>query len=772
MEGMAAIEFPVTTNSPEAQQFINQGIGQLHGFWYLEAERSFRQAAAIDEDCAMSYWGMAMANANNDKRAKEFIGDAEDLKDRVTPRERMYIEALAKYVRADKKKRKERAQSYTKALEQLLYKYPDDVDAKAFLALQLWKNRSAGVPISSHLAIDALLGQVFAAQPMHPAHHYRIHLWDYQKPEKALASSALGGQTAPGIAHLWHMPGHIYSRLKRYEDAVWQQEASARVDHAHMMRDQILPDQIHNFAHNNEWLIRNLNYIGRVNDAIDLAKNMIELPRHPKYNTLGRRGSTNYGRMRLFETLSRYEMWDQMIALCDTPYLEPTDNAKEQVKRLRHLGRAHFRKGDAAAGKIVLADIQSKVDSLRAARDKAGKDAEKKLRDQLIKKEIDTAAVEKVVTAAREALASEELDDDQRKAKLGEAREKAIAEQLKKHKKRMDKAVADARKSHDAKLRDVERALWELQGLEKLAAGEAKPALGLLKKAGGVNAMFLALVQFQAGDADGALKAAESHVKSHRNEVQPLACRADLLMRAGKQDEAQKVFEQLRKQSASLDLVSPVFQRLEPLAASLELPTDWRVESVASSDIGQRPPLDSLGPFRWRPSPATGWTLKGPDGKTRSFKQFQGRPVVAIFYLGFGCLHCVEQLHAFAPKHEEFEKLGISLVGIGSDTLDGLQKSLEDLGDKKMPIPLVADPELKTFKDYRVYDDFEQLPLHGTFLIDADGLVRWQDISYEPFMDVDFLLREAKRLLDSDPVQAAGGTAKAAENVSENAAGP
>ena len=67
---------------------------------------------------------------------------------------------------------------------------------------------------------------------------------------------------------MWHMPGHIYSKLKRYADAAWQQEASARVDHAHMIRARLMPDQIHNFAHNNEWLIRNLIFIGRVHDAL------------------------------------------------------------------------------------------------------------------------------------------------------------------------------------------------------------------------------------------------------------------------------------------------------------------------------------------------------------------------------------------------------------------------------------------------------------------------------------------------------------------------
>ena len=58
-----------------------------------------------------------------------------------------------------------------------------------------------------------------------------------------------------------------------------------------------------------------------------------------------------------------------------------------------------------------------------------------------------------------------------------------------------------------------------------------------------------------------------------------------------------------------------------------------------------------------------------------------------------------------------------------------------------------SDAKLEAFKAWRAYDDFEKMPLHGTFLVDATGLVRWQDIGFEPFMEPEFLLSEAKRLL-------------------------
>ena len=83
MDGCGIVKFPVTTSNAEARKFIEQGVAQLHGFWYFESERSFRQAAMLDPDCATAYWGMAMSNRSIDKRAKGFIAEAVKRKDKV-----------------------------------------------------------------------------------------------------------------------------------------------------------------------------------------------------------------------------------------------------------------------------------------------------------------------------------------------------------------------------------------------------------------------------------------------------------------------------------------------------------------------------------------------------------------------------------------------------------------------------------------------------------------------------------------------------------------
>ena len=73
MGGMGKVVFDITTKAPEAKDYFLQGVGQLHGFYYLESERTFRTVASLDPDCAMAYWGMAMSNINNGKRATELV---------------------------------------------------------------------------------------------------------------------------------------------------------------------------------------------------------------------------------------------------------------------------------------------------------------------------------------------------------------------------------------------------------------------------------------------------------------------------------------------------------------------------------------------------------------------------------------------------------------------------------------------------------------------------------------------------------------------------
>lgn len=284
--GCGVVHFPVTTAVPEAQAFFDQGVGQLHGFAYWEAERSFRTVLQLDPACVMAHWGLAMANIQNEPRARQLIAKAVGPAfDMAAPREKAWIEAARKWFaeHASADARKAAAVEFIGALEKIALDHPHDLEAPAFLVgFSWWHMSRSGVSIPSLLAVDALAESVLAREARHPIHHYVIHLWDHRRADRALRSAAACGPAAPGIAHMWHMPGHVYSELRRWNDAAWQQEAAARVDHAATLRAHVYPDQIHNLAHNSEWWVRNLNHVGRVRDALATAANMVAMPRVPR----------------------------------------------------------------------------------------------------------------------------------------------------------------------------------------------------------------------------------------------------------------------------------------------------------------------------------------------------------------------------------------------------------------------------------------------------------------------------------------------------------
>ena len=720
MQGMPDVAFSVTALTADARKFFNQGVGQLHGFWYYEAERSFRQVLSFNTNCAMVYWGLAMANVNNEKRAKEFMKKGVTLTNGIPRREFLYMESLAKFYLTEEKDEAEKHRRYVKALEQIIEEFPADLEAKTFLTFKIWENQGRQ-KISSHIATDALAQQILAVKPMHPIHHARIHLWNSEADRRALDSAAKCGQGAPGIAHMWHMPGHTYSTLHRYADAAWQQEASARVDHQYMMQNRVLPDQIHNYAHNNDWLVKNFNYLGRVHDAIDLAKNLVELPRHPKFNSFdakekkadddsdeksksqyARKGdsSASFGRARLLELLVQWELWENLIDLSSSTYLEPTSMPLEQARRAKALGLAYFAMGDSRRAKAQIAEVSR---ALRAQKDLRGDD----------------------------------VDQAEDKAK-----------EDKKNDADVNKSMHDALQSHSSKIKAIENALVELRVYNSIYSDEVDAAKKQMADLKDVPKERLAQLWLKLGDMEQAEKLAREAAEKATNQVQPLANLVNVLAACGKTDDAEKVFANLRRVAAHSDLTLPILDRLKPIADKLGLRGDWRERVEPSSDVGERPLLETLGPLRWQPSPAIEWTMKKSDGRDLTLKSYQGRPVLMLFYLGHRCLKCMEQLNAFAPKARDFDRAGISIVAVSTDSVEGLRKTLaQSASGNGFPFPVLSDESLTNFKAYRAFDDFEDMPLHGAFLIDGHGYVRWQDVSYEPFTDTDFLLTEAQRLL-------------------------
>ena len=567
-------------------------------------------------------------------------------------------------------------------LETIVQDFPNDLDARAWLAMVTWQNEGQS-GIGSRQAVDTVIDSVIAKEPMHPgAYHYRIHLWDGSKTARAESAAGMYAKTAPGIAHAWHMPGHTYTNLKKYAEAANQQEGSARVDHAYMFRDRVMPFEIHNYAHNNQWLSTSLSHVGRARDAIAVARNLVEQPRDPQANGPNDGGSPQRsGRLRWVEAMEKYELWDDLIAATTSGALDWTEIPAERVQRFHSLGLAYAAKGDDAK-------LAEQVAALKAIVDKDAKPATPAT---------STSVVARVVNAVRPGGGG------------GGA-----------------------------------SALAELEGYQLNKKGDYLGALEKFKGATLMRPEALARAHLAAKNFGLAESAAKKAVESGPNQVLPLATLIETLHASGKDAEAKEAYQKLAPLAVQADRDTPIFRRLAPIVGAGTSPAGPKPPAIASA--GTTVDLGALGPLVWTPYTAPPITGTDTDGKPWSLDAHKGRNVVVLFYLGGKCVHCMSQLQAFGKEFEAFKSLNTDVVAISTDGIDPTKALKANAEGVKFPMPILADPALALFKAYRSFDDFESTPLHGTFLIDARGNVRFQRIASDPFVDVDFLKKETARV--------------------------
>lgn len=281
MQGIGNASLKITTNSAEAQAYFNQGLRLLHDFWDFESYRAFNEAARLDPNAAMAYWGEFEAlkmrgRVKDDTRAA--LDKAKSLMDQASDHERYYIRAAEHEL--DQDKPGEDA-AYQHEMEALINRYPDDQDAQALLALNVMDGfDSDGNPRSGELYSQAILRNLLAAHPDNAAaNHYWIHaVEDSSRPELALDSADVLASMAPNSGHMVHMPGHIYWRVGDYERARESFLASMHVDEAYMASQKIQPANDWNYAHNLAYLIAACAEAGRYHEGLEIAKKLRDIP--------------------------------------------------------------------------------------------------------------------------------------------------------------------------------------------------------------------------------------------------------------------------------------------------------------------------------------------------------------------------------------------------------------------------------------------------------------------------------------------------------------
>jgi tetratricopeptide (TPR) repeat protein len=282
---------PVTTRSPEAQRWFDQGLRLVWAFNHDEATRAFREAARLDADCALAWWGIALAagpnyndpgNADRDRRAYEALAKALALRTKVSEPERAYIEALAnRYTKEPPPDRKALDAAYADAMRAVARRYPDDLDAatlfaEALMDLRPWDLWTLdGRPQPGTEEIVATLESVLRRDPSHPGgNHYYVHAVEASlHPERGEAAADRLRTLVPGAGHLVHMPSHIYMRVGRYAEAREANVRAVAVDRAYLAKAK--PDGMYPmlyYPHNIDFLWNAASMEGRSAETIRAAR--------------------------------------------------------------------------------------------------------------------------------------------------------------------------------------------------------------------------------------------------------------------------------------------------------------------------------------------------------------------------------------------------------------------------------------------------------------------------------------------------------------------
>jgi tetratricopeptide (TPR) repeat protein len=332
LDGLGDLHFTVTTTSPESQRFFNQGLSLTYAFNHSEALRAFKEAVRLDPRNAMAYWGWALVLGPNlnlpmiptvAPQAYRATQMAVSLINGVSERERAYIEALARrYSNDPGADRKPFDLAYSRAMSEVMARYPDDLDAATLYAASLmnlspWDYWNLdGSPKKRTEIILETLQSVIDRNPSHAgALHYYIHTVEARHPERGERPADMLATLMPGAGHLVHMPSHVYMRVGRFTDSYEANRRAVQADESYITQCRaqgLYP--LNYYPHNIHFMAWSAMLQGRPEAALKAARKIVEkVPADL---------SADKNTWALYETflsqpmfvMVRFGLWDMMLA--------------------------------------------------------------------------------------------------------------------------------------------------------------------------------------------------------------------------------------------------------------------------------------------------------------------------------------------------------------------------------------------------------------------------------------------------------------------------
>jgi len=374
-EHMGGHSRTITTDSPEAQAWFNQGLNWMYAFNHDEAIRSFAKAAEADPDCAMAWWGIAVCEGPNyndpmmtEERSRAAWGALQEARARIddtTPAERMLIEALSeRYAKPWRKDRSHLEEAYADAMAEVWAAYPDDSDvgvlyAESMMVKRPWKLYGPDrEPEGETPLIVATLDRVLEMHPDNPgANHLYIHAVEPSaNPDQGLAAAERLCDQMPGAGHMNHMPSHIYVQTGMWDKSIEQNAKAMRADDRYR---ELSPEQgiQHMYmVHNAHTLAFSAMMVGREAEAMHAARDMWTDAPPEVLEAVA--PYVDLWMTSVYDVQKRFGRWDDLLAEPAPPEYLPITTA---------VWRAH--RAIAYAAKQDFDNAQREYEAFKAAKD-------------------------------------------------------------------------------------------------------------------------------------------------------------------------------------------------------------------------------------------------------------------------------------------------------------------------------------------------------------------------------------------------------------------
>jgi tetratricopeptide (TPR) repeat protein len=329
--GTGAHTRAITGAKLETQRYFDQGVAFITSFNHDEGLRAMEYATQLDPECAMAWWGVALAcspHINNTsvsearaKQAYEALARAEKFSGPCTSAEKALIYAMGVRFSDDPKaKRAPLDEAYKAAMREVWKANPGDADIGAWTAdammmlrpWDLWRKNGEAQPGTEEVL--AVLEATLRLNPRQPlANHLSVHANEASsQPERGDAAANMLREIAPGLGHMVHMSSHIDVRRGRWEEAIVANTRAIAANRAYReVADHKLSGYLGYMGHDYHMLTYAAMMGGRGALAAQTMKDLFaQMP--PEWERESEAGD-GYFAMH-FDVMKRFGKWDEILA--------------------------------------------------------------------------------------------------------------------------------------------------------------------------------------------------------------------------------------------------------------------------------------------------------------------------------------------------------------------------------------------------------------------------------------------------------------------------